>query len=107
MKSNKFTADTHVSKELYNCANVLEDYLTKNEDSLGARWANQTLMRYNNLFKPLLDLKKHREYYAKMFMHKYIKEMKTDNIDPFVVSLVRNIMKTKYKIEIVNGTVKL
>lgn len=105
MKISIFYADAHVSKTLYNSAVVLEDYLKKSNDYFSSRWANQTLMRYSGLIKPLVDLKTHKEYYGKLLLKNFITTMNTRGVDPFVVSLVRNIITTKHRIQIL-GIVK-
>lgn len=106
MKTSNFYADTHVSRTVYNSAVILEEYLKKINDQKTSRWVNQTLMRFNGLFKPLHDLKTHKEYYGKLLLKTFIASLKTEGIDPFVVSLTRNIVTTKYRIEILGITKK-
>ncbi len=96
----KFIADAFVSSE-YNCAITLEQYLNEINDTVATRFANKVLTNFNSVFKPLHDLKSHKEFYAKILVRETENHiMKQEHIPMFVRTLLVNVIKTKYKIEI-------
>lgn len=98
--TKKFIADAFVSRE-YASAVALENYLKEINDPKVTRFANNVLRRFNDLFKPLHDLKTHKEFYAKILVDAYESYiMEAENIPMYVRTLLVNVIKTKYKIEI-------
>jgi hypothetical protein len=96
----KFLADAFVSRE-YKSAITLEEYLNEIENQNATRYANNVLRRFNSLLKPLVDLKFHKDYYAKMLVKDFENGiMEREDIPLFVRTLLVNVIKTKYKVEI-------
>lgn len=98
--SKKFIADTFVSRD-YKSALVLEEYLKEIEDINATNYANNVLRRFNSFFKPLRELTSHKEFYGKILVKNFVESiMKREDIPIFVRTLLVNIIKTKYKVEI-------
>lgn len=99
-ENKKFIADAFVSRE-YRSAVVLEEYLAEINNAGATRYAMKTLQNFNKLFKDLKNLK-NKEYIANLVIREFEKKIKNDiNYAPeFVRTLVLNVIKTKYKIEI-------
>lgn len=96
----KFIADAFVSRE-YKSAIILEEYLNEINNVDATNYANNVLRKFNGLFKPLRDLSSHKEYYAKILVDQFKNSiMKREDIPLFVRTLLVNIIKTKYKVEI-------
>ncbi len=99
----KFIADAFVSAE-YKSAIILEEYLKEIDSVEATRFANNTLRRFNSLFKPLKELKSHKDFYAKYLVSKFEKSiMEREDIPVFVRTLLVNVIKTKYKVEILRN----
>lgn len=95
-----FLADAFVSRD-YKSAITLEQYLKEINSVEATRYANNVLRRFNSLFKPLTELKSHKDFYAKMLVSGFEKSiMEREDIPMFVRTLLVNVIKTKYKIEI-------
>jgi hypothetical protein len=96
----KFLADAFVSRE-FKSAITLEEYLNEIDNIEATRFANNMLRRFNSLFKPLPELKSHKEYYAKILVDKFEHHINgAEHIPTLVRSLLVNVIKTKYKVEI-------
>lgn len=99
--SKKFVADAFVSRD-YLSAITLEKYLNEIQNQKATNYANNVLRRFNSLFKPLLDLKTHQDYYAKILVKTFENQLMkpSEDVPMFVKTLLLNVIKTKYKIEI-------
>jgi len=101
-ENKKFTADAFVSREL-RCAVVLEEYLAEIENKDVTRYAIRTLQKFNRLFKDLKNLK-NKEYISNLVVCEFEKKLKHDEWVPeFVRTLLLNVIKTKFKIEILEN----
>ena len=99
--TKKFIADAFVSRE-YRSAIVLEEYLQEINNPEATRYAIKMLQRYNKVFKDMKNLK-NKEYIANLVIREYENKLKLDTWVPeFVRTLILNIIKTKYKMEIVD-----
>jgi hypothetical protein len=98
-REKKFIADAFVSRE-YRSAVILEEYLQEINNPEATRYAIKVLQRFNKVFKDIKNLK-HKEYIANLIVVEYEKKINADVWVPeFVRTLMLNIIKTKYKTEI-------
>lgn len=101
-ENKKFIADAFVSRK-YRSAIILEDYLVEIDDVSTTRYAIKTLQRFNKQFKDLKTLK-NKEYITNLVIKEFEKKFKKDEWVPeFVRTLLMNIIKTKYKVEILEN----
>jgi hypothetical protein len=101
----KFKADAYTSRD-YRCAVVLEEVLEELNDSEVTRKVNTIMQRFNKFF---VDLKivKNKNYYGSILIDHFEKEiMRRNDLPEFVRCLLMNIMRTKYKVEILGATKK-
>lgn len=99
-KELKFQADAHVSKN-FRSAVILEEVLAEiNNPKLITR-VNRLFLRFNQLFKDI-KLVKNQQYYGSRLIREFEEEIneRTDLPD-MVKTLILNIIKTKYKVEII------
>lgn len=97
----KFIADAFVSRE-YKSAVTLEEYLKEIDNVEATRFANNVLRKFNSFFKPLTELKTHKDFYGKFLVAKFEKNiMEREDIPMFARTLLVNVIKTKYKVEII------
>lgn len=101
-KDKKFVTDAFVSRE-YRCAIILEEHLAEINNNASTRFAIKTLQKFNALFKDVKNVK-HREYFAKILIRQFENKINnSEQIPEFVRTLLINIIKTKYKVEILNN----
>jgi site-specific DNA-adenine methylase len=98
-KDIKFQADAHVTRD-YRSAVVLEEVLTEINDPKLVNRVNRLFMRFNKLFKDL-TLIKNQQYYGSRLMREFEEEINKSEIPDLVKSLLLNVLKTKYKAEII------
>lgn len=99
--NKKFIADAFVTRE-YKCAVVLEEYLSEINDLNATRYAIKTLQNFNRIFKDIKTMK-NNEYVGSLVVKEFEKRInKDDKYAPdFVRSLILNVIKTKFKMEII------
>jgi len=98
----KFRADAYTSRE-YRCAVVLEEVLEElNRPDI--TWSvNRIMQRYNKFFVDLKTIR-NKNYYGSLMVHQFEEEVKNNSKLPeFVKTLILNVIKTKFKVEILNG----
>lgn len=100
-ENKKFIADAFVSREL-RCAIVLEEYLAEINNQDVTRYAIRTLQKFNRIFKDLKNLK-NKEYISNLVVSEFEKKLNQDEWVPlFARTLLLNVIKTKFKIEILD-----
>ena len=99
-KTKKFSADTVTSRE-YRSAIILEEVLAERNDSNLTRYATRVLQNFNKVFKSIKTLENNRVYFSKLLIQEFEKKIMDDvGIEIFVRTLILNVIKTKYKTEI-------
>jgi hypothetical protein len=102
MKSEKFVADAYVSRE-YRSAVVLEEVLQEINDLNAINFAKTTLNKFNRHIKDLKNVSA-KEYFGSFLMKQYQNQILNATQVPLKVrTLLLNVVKTKYKIEILKN----
>jgi hypothetical protein len=104
MKDHLFFADAYVSRKKYPSAKVLEDYLFELNNNKVSRYSKQVLAKFNIAVKQIRQsiLPEYQAYYGRFVLDYYTKSINGTkaNIPDKCKSLLRNVIKTKFKIEI-------
>lgn len=98
-ENKKFIADAFVSRE-YKSALILEQVLIELNDNVATRYAMKTLQNFNKIFKGVKELK-HKEFIGKLIIKEFESKINADEYIPEIVrTLLLNVIKTKFKIEV-------
>lgn len=98
-KEKKFVADAFISRDV-RCAIVLEEYLAEINNSDVSRYAIKFMQNFNYAFKGLNTLKQ-KEFVAKLVLDTFVAKLKRDTYIPtFARTLLMNVIKTKFKRDI-------
>jgi hypothetical protein len=97
--SKKFKADAYTSRE-YRCAVVLEEYLEEINQPDITRKVNEIMQHFNKFFKDLKVVRQ-KHYFGTMLLNDFEKSvMAKESIPAFARTLILNVIRTKYKVEI-------
>jgi hypothetical protein len=97
--AKKFKADAYTSRE-YRCAVVLEEVLEELNLPHVTKRVNAIMQRFNKFF---LDLKvvRNKNHFGAIVIHQFQEEIMSNEVLPIVVrTLLVNIIRTKFKVEI-------
>lgn len=95
----KFKADGYTSRD-YRCAVVLEEVLEELNDPDVTKKVNAIMQRFNKFF---VDLKtvRNKQFYGSHLIKIFEKDVtENESIPELVRCLVMNVIRTKYKVEI-------
>jgi len=95
----KFKADAYTSRD-YRCAVVLEEYLEEINQPDITRKVNNIMQRFNKFFKDLRVIQ-NKNHFGSMLVNQFEREViSNETLPPFVRTLIVNVFKTKFKVEI-------
>lgn len=99
MKQHNFSADAFVSRS-YRCAIILEEHLNELNDTNVNKKVNDILRRYNQFFTDLRVIKS-KTFYGEYLINVFYKNIEEKNLPVLVQTLLKNVVWTKYKMEII------
>lgn len=102
MKNHNFFADGYVARNKYPSAIVLENYLKESNNPSSTKWVKKILSDYCISIKNLRNAKfvGGKEFVGKLILNHFISIVDKANRPDKCKSLVKNVIKTKFKIEI-------